>query len=134
MAYHDENGKVTIDEEAANADIKRLRNAAQLLDNSMREIQKMGMITSMSTYEAYKVAIANKNMEMYNRLKDARDELNETANYIDKVVKNYQQKDKLLRDAIKAASIGIGVATGGIVGGIAGGVVGNAIADGLTKK
>jgi len=134
MAYHDENGKITIDEEAAREDIKRLRNAANMLDDSMKAIQKMRISITRSTYEVYKHSLEDKNTQMYNRLKDARDELNATADYIDKVVKEYQRKDKLIRDAIKAASIGIGVATGGIAGGIVGAVTGSAIADGLTKK
>ena len=134
MAYHDENGKITIDEEAAREDIKRLRNAANMLDDSMKAIQKMRISITKSTYEVYKHSLEDKNTQMYNRLKDARDELNATADYIDKVVKEYQHKDKLIRDAIKAASIGIGVATGGIAGGIVGAVTGSAIADGLTKK
>ena len=134
MAYHDENGKITIDEEAAREDIKRLRNAANMLDDSMKAIQKMRISITKSTYEVYKHSLEDKNTQMYNRLKDARDELNATADYIDKVVKEYQRKDKLIRDAIKAASIGIGAATGGIAGGIVGAVTGSAIADGLTKK
>ena len=41
MAYHDEKGRITIDAAAANKDIKRLREAIQVLEDSRSAIRSL---------------------------------------------------------------------------------------------
>ena len=41
MAYFDENGRITIDEDAAAKDIKRLRESAQVLKDSRAAIRSL---------------------------------------------------------------------------------------------
>ena len=41
MAYYDENGKITIDEAAANADIRRIETALAQLENSKNALNAL---------------------------------------------------------------------------------------------
>ena len=100
MAYHDENGKLTIDEAAANRDIKRLREAANILKDSRASIRSLRQqSTDMQGLAAQ--AIQEKSTEMEKKLTQMIDKLEDTADYIQKVVKRYQKIDEDLKKLIE---------------------------------
>ena len=102
MAYFDENGRITIDQDAAAKDIKRLRESAQVLKDSRAAIRnlknKAGELEGqMST------AILEKAQAMDKRLTQMIDKMEETASYIQKTVNKYEQLDREIKRAIQAA-------------------------------
>lgn len=115
MAYHDENGRITIDEQAANRDIRRLREAAGVLKDSRAGIRNMRQQSSdMKGLAAG--AIQEKSLEMESKLSQMIDKLEETADYIQKVVRRYQKIDedlkKLIQQTMQAIQNGAGAAAG----------------------
>ncbi len=126
MAYFDENGRITIDEDAAAKDIRRLRESAQVLKDSRAAIRSLknqagemqGQISS---------AILQKANEMEKRQTAMIDKLEETASYIQRVVDRYQKLDEEIKRAIQAAASAAEAAaraaavSAGTAGGIRGG-------------
>lgn len=104
MAYYDKNGRITIDEAAANQDIRRLREAAQILKESqasIRSLQRQGSEMQGLTAQA----IQEKSMEMEKQLGRMITKLESTADYIQKVVANYRRQDEELKRLIQAQQI-----------------------------
>ena len=122
MAYHDENGRITIDGQAADRDIRRLREAAGILKDSRAGIRNMRR-QSMDMKGLAAGAIQEKSMEMERKLSQMIDKLEETADYIQKVVIQYQKIDENLKSliqqtmqaaqhAVQAIQNGVGEAAG----------------------
>lgn len=104
MAYHDENGKLTIDEVAANRDIRRLREAANILKDSRASIRSLRQqSTDMKGLSAQ--AIQEKSTEMERKLTQMIDKLEDTADYIQRVVKHYQKIDEDLKRLIEQTAL-----------------------------
>lgn len=103
MAYVDESGRITIDEQAAARDIKRLRESAQVLKDSRAAIRslksKAGELEGQMS-----AAILEKAQAMEKRLTQMIDKLEETASYIQKTVNKYEQLDREIKRAIQAAA------------------------------
>lgn len=104
MAYYDENGKITIDEVAANKDIKRLREAAKILKESQASIRNLQR-QSGDMQGLTALAIQEKGTEMEKKLGQMITKLESTADYIQKVVANYRRKDEELKRLIQAQRI-----------------------------
>jgi len=103
MAYRDRNGKITIDEYAANQDIKRLSEAVQVLKDSRNAIQNLQRQAEDLRGETA-VAIQTKGQEMYRKLTRMIDKLEETIAFIRKTVRYYEEMDAEIKRAIQAAA------------------------------
>lgn len=103
MPYFDENGRITIDEDAAVKDIKRLRESAQVLKDSRAAIRSMKR-QAMEFHGEMSNAIVEKANEMERRQTAMIEKLEETAAYIQRVVNRYQKLDEDIKKAIQAAA------------------------------
>ncbi len=104
MAYRDENGRITIDEQAARQDIRRLREAADILKDSLAGIRSLRQ-QSMDMQGLAVTAIQDKSLEMEKKLTQMIKKLESTADYIQKVVRHYQKMDEDLKKMIQQAAI-----------------------------
>lgn len=103
MAYRDRNGKITIDEYAANQDIKRLSEAVQVLKESRNAIQNLQRQAEELRGETA-VAVQVKGQEMYRKLTTMIDKLEETIAFIRKTVRYYEELDAEIKRSIQAAA------------------------------
>lgn len=103
MAYRDRNGKITIDEYAANQDIKRLSEAVQVLKESRNAVRNLQQKAEDLRGET-SVAIQNKGQEMYQKLTRMIDKLEETIAFIRKTVRYYEELDAEIKRSIQAAA------------------------------
>ena len=131
MAYFDENGRITIDEDAAAKDIKRLRESAQVLKDSRAAIRSMKS-QALEFQGEMSSAIVEKANEMERRQTAMIEKLEETAAYIQKVVNRYQKLDEEIKKAIQAAAnaaeaaaraAAVSAGTAGTIGAVASTVV-----------
>ena len=103
MAYHDENGRITIDEQAANKDIKRLMESAQVLRTSRDAIVSLQR-QAADMEGQISLAVIVKSQEMEKKLSQMIDKLEYTADYIRKTVRRYEILDEQIKQAIQSAS------------------------------
>lgn len=104
MAFHDQNGRITIDENAANIDIRRMKEAREKLQASLSAIENLRRDTGSMEGEAA-TAILEKSEEMRKKLQAMIDKIDAYTDFITRVVKRYQQIDADLKKAIEAARI-----------------------------
>lgn len=100
MAFHDEKGRITIDEQAADQDIRRLREAADILKESREAIRSL---QSGDMQGKAASAIQAKGREMEKELARMIERLEDSANFIRKTVEHYRRLDEELKRAIQAA-------------------------------
>lgn len=93
MAYHDEKGRITIDAAAANKDIKRLREAIQVLEDSRSAIRSLTRQASQMQ-GAVAVAVMNQAQRMEKSLGSMIGRLEETIAFIQKTVRHYELLDE----------------------------------------
>ncbi len=103
MAYHDEKGRITIDAAAANKDIKRLREAIQVLEDSRSAIRSLTRQASQMQ-GAVAVAVMNQAQRMEKSLGSMIGRLEETIAFIQKTVRHYELLDEQIKQAIQAAA------------------------------
>ena len=115
MAYRDENGRITIDEQAAQKDIRRLREAANILKDSRASIRSLRQQSGDMQGLAVS-AIQDKSLEMDKKLTEMIEKLEGTADYIQKVVRHYQKIDEDLKKIIQQTAIAAGEAVAGVAG------------------
>lgn len=115
MAYRDENGRITIDEQAAQKDIRRLREAANILKDSRASIRSLRQQSGDMQGLAVS-AIQDKSLEMDRKLTQMIEKLEDTADCIQKVVRHYQKIDEDLKKIIQQAAIAAGEAVAGVAG------------------
>ena len=106
MAYYDEHGKITIDEVAAQADIRRIETAISSLNNSRKAIDNL-IRQAMEEQGQTSVAVIDKATEMRTYIDDMLARLKETAAFISSVVHYYQLVDKNIKDTINASKSAI---------------------------
>lgn len=107
MALYDENGKITIDEYAAQKDINRIRTARAALNDSLKTINSL--INQASTENGQtSSAIVDKATEMKNQIVDMLNRLSETESFISKTVSHYQWVDQQVKNLINAGTTNIG--------------------------
>ncbi len=102
MAYHDENGKITIDEVAAEQDIRRLERAIADLNASKNAMKNLMNTAAAGKGEAVS-AVTEKSGEMINKINDMISRLDETVSFIKRTVSHYRQVDENIKNAIKAS-------------------------------
>lgn len=99
MAYYDENGKITIDENAAQYDIRQLQRAVECLDNSRRTLNEL-IRRSAEMQGATGGAINEKTGELKSQIDRMIDRLNETIAFIRRTVAHYQWLDQKVKEII----------------------------------
>lgn len=102
MAYHDEKGRITIDEQAASRDIKRLQEAVEVLKRSQAAVDTLSKEYYMQG--AVAGAIVNKAGQTKRNLADMIEKLEETISFIRKTVRHYELLDEQIKQAIQAAA------------------------------
>ena len=102
MAYYDENGRITIDESAAQADIKRIETAIASLNNSKKAINNL-IQQATSEQGQTSTAVIEKATEMRNQIDAMIARLSETASFISRTVAHYQWVDQKIKEAINAS-------------------------------
>lgn len=99
MAFYDENGKITIDEVAAQADIRRIETAIASLNNSKKAINNL-IQQATSEQGQTSSAIIEKATEMRNQIDSMIGRLSETASFISQTVSHYQWVDQKIKEEI----------------------------------
>ena len=109
MALKDSSGRITIDEQAAQADIRRIGQAVDYLENSKRAIDN---ILNQASDERGRTAdaIVVKTMELGKQIQDMIARLNETSSFISRTVAHYQEVDRQVKEAIQNSMNGTGAA------------------------
>ena len=99
MAYYDENGNITIDEQAANADIRRIETAINRLNESKKALS--ALISQATEGQGQTTAaITEKAAELNGKIVDLVTRLNDTQDFIRRTVQHYQQVDAQLKNEI----------------------------------
>lgn len=114
MSYMDMNGNITINENAANADIKRLRAAKQYLADSENAISSLIKQAADGQGETA-TAVVEKANELKMQIERLISSIENTEDCINRTVAKYRRIDKEVRDSIKNSVIvmGDGTANGG---------------------
>lgn len=102
MALYDQNGKITIDENAAQYDMRKIRDAIQYLESSRKTMTSLIQQASHMQGETGD-AISEKAIELRKQIDSMIDRLNESIKFINKTVSHYQWLDKQVKDIINAS-------------------------------
>lgn len=101
MAYHDYNGKITIDDVAAARDIQKIRTAMDKLDSARNSMSQL--ITFASEIKGHTGnAIQSRAQEQKRQLDTMISNLNQTCNAINQTVEKYKRLDREVKAAIEA--------------------------------
>ena len=101
MAYKDKNGNITIDENAANADIHRSEQAVAILQDAQNALRNL--ITQAGSFQGdTAAAILEKATEMNARIQHMIDNLEDTQSYTRKVVAHYKELDLKLKEMMES--------------------------------
>lgn len=93
MAYRDMNGKVMIDEAAAQADIRQERQAEQILRRAANALQAV-QNESNSFQEETAAAIGERAEQLRRQILNLISDLEDTQNYTQRVVRRYWLLDQ----------------------------------------
>ncbi len=110
MAYYDNNGRITIDENVAWQDVNRIQHAIEQLNFSKAAIDNLIKQTA-SEKGLTSRAIIGKATQLRKQTDDLINRLEETITIIIRTVRRYQEIDRRVRDAIRAG--GCDADTGG---------------------
>lgn len=102
MALHDENGRITIDEVAAQNDVRRLLSAVSALENAKASINNLVGQAAEGQGQTM-LAVMDKAVEMRGNIQSMIDRLKETISFIQNTVTHYQRLDQQVKAAIEAA-------------------------------
>lgn len=105
MAYYDENGTITIDENAANSDCNRIEKAIASLNDSKKALQNLIKQAADGKGQTA-MAVAEKGAELTGKITDMISRLEETRTFINKTVQHYQQVDAAVKASIANADMG----------------------------
>lgn len=103
MAYRDENGRITIDETAAAKDIRRLREAAEILGESRDALRSLLRRSEEMRGETAQ-AIREKTEEMEKRVTALISQLENGGSLIQRTVNHYRDLDEQIRREIEKAA------------------------------
>lgn len=101
MAYHNEQGQVTIDAAAANEDISKIRQALSKLEESQRSIQLLGRSAS-GMHGQTGAAIVDQCKRLDKQVNDLKEQLNKSIVYIQKTVQKYKEEDRALANKFRS--------------------------------
>ncbi len=100
MAFKDSSGRITIDEYAADQDIKRINQAINSLNDSKRALENM-INQASGEKGATAVAIVEKANEMKKQIESMINRLNETSSFISRTIAHYREVDRQVKEAIQ---------------------------------
>ena len=103
MAYYDENGRITIDEVAAQKDVNNLRQLNEILAGIIDTIGQIELMASEFDSETNK-GILEEVMAIKLSLKNLSEQTTITSDFIKNVVRKYQAIDKKLKDAFNSTN------------------------------
>ena len=93
MAYHNAQGKVTIDEAAANEDINKIRQAISKLEEAQNRIQQLNTMASSMKGQTAEAILAQ--CERLNKkVSDLIEKLNRSIGFIKDTVQKYKEEDE----------------------------------------
>ena len=104
MAFKDENGRITIDEDAANNDIVKIRAAQERLEESRKNLKALISNAQTCVGETAE-AICNKGTEILFEINRLYENLSDTTQYIQRVISVYREKDRKLKALMAAKSV-----------------------------
>ena len=104
MAFKDENGRITIDEDAANDDIRKIRAAQEKLDESRRTLKALISNAQTCVGETAE-GISQKGNEIVFEINRLYENLSDTTRYIQRVVAVYKAKDQKLKAIMAARAV-----------------------------
>lgn len=105
MALYDENGKITIDENAAQYDVRKIQDALYYLNDSRRTLNNLIQQSAQTQGETGN-AITEKATELRNQIDAMIGCLNETVNFINRTVSHYQWLDQQVKNIINSGNNG----------------------------
>lgn len=100
MAYRDENGRITIDEDAAKRDIRNIDDAIASLDGALKAIENI-MARAADQKGKAMTATINKANQLKKRISLLKNELNGNKDVIRGTVSKYRQIDAAIKAEIK---------------------------------
>ena len=103
MAFYDENGKITIDEVAAQKDVNNLEQLNEILNGIMDTMGQIELMASEFDSETNK-GIIEEGMSIKLSLKNLSTQTTLTSDFIKNVVRKYQAIDKNLREAFNSTN------------------------------
>lgn len=103
MALYDENGKITIDENAAQYDVRRIKDALYCLNESRKTLNSLIQQATHTQGETGS-AIIEKAAELRGQIDAMIGRLNETESFINRTVAHYQRIDRQVKDIINSSA------------------------------
>lgn len=103
MAFYDENGKITIDEVAAQKDVNNLEQINEILNGIMDTMGQIELMASEFDSETNK-GILEEVITIKLSLKNLSTQTTLTSDFIKNVVRKYQAIDKNLREAFNSTN------------------------------
>lgn len=113
MAYKDANGRITIDEVAAQKDVRNILAAVEKLNESKNAIYQLILNASDMKGETVS-AIAEKGTEIKADIEAMIKNLETTADFIIKTVNYYKKLDSEIKNAINSSGLGTNSTGGGV--------------------
>lgn len=104
MALKDSSGRITIDEVAAQQDIRKLEQAMVVLGESQKALESL-LNQAGSEQGQTARAIEEKATELKRQVTALKDNLNVTSQFIRQTVAHYQEVDRQLKAAILAQQV-----------------------------
>lgn len=104
MAFRDSDGKITIDEVAAEKDIKQLRLSKENMEMALKELQEI-LLQAEEFSGNTGNQIKDASVIMINDVKKSIEEIETTIGHIQMTVNKYQQIDKDMKKQIESKSL-----------------------------
>lgn len=105
MAYVDQNGLILIDDVEVSEDINKLKNAMDLMLESLEKINEIISINSEFKGDIAE-AIQSSATELTNKINEQKEEVEAEIRYINEVVERYKTIDATMRDQINTTLTG----------------------------
>ena len=101
MAYHDYNGRITIDDAVAARDIRKIKSAIEKLNDASNSMNQLLSVSSEIKGHTGN-AIQSRAQEQKRQLDAMISNLNQTCNAINQTVQKYNRLDREVKAAIEA--------------------------------
>lgn len=105
MAYVDQNGLILIDDIEVSEDINKLKNAMNTMMESLELINQIISINSEFKGDIAE-AIQTSSIDLTNKIKEQKEEIEAEIRYINDVVERYKVIDAAMRDQINSTLTG----------------------------
>lgn len=102
MAFKDSNGRITIDEVAANKDIANLNKTLESLEGTLNYLNQIIALAETFSGKTGN-AIVDTSNTMKSEISTYISEINDTIDYINSVISKYQMIDSQIKDSINGS-------------------------------